>query len=324
MTGNGRLDNRATAVVFEKPGVLALRSVGLVDPAASDCVVEVLWSGISTGTERLLWDGRMPQFPGLDYPLVPGYESVGRVVDAGSDTAFAPGDLVFVPGSPGYTDVRGLFGAAAERVVVDGRRLLALDAGIGEEGVLMALAATAHHIARAAPADSLPELIIGHGVLGRLLARVVLALGGRPPTVWEHNAQRTAGATGYPVLAPEQDERRDYRVIADVSGDAGLLDTLVARLAHGGRIILAGFYHEKPTFSFPPAFQREAEFKIAAEWQRPDLENTAALVHDGALSLAGLITHHRPVCDAAPAYRTAFGDPDCLKMVLDWRHIRHE
>ena len=36
-------------------------------------------------------------------------------------------------------------------------------------------------------------------------------------------------------------------------------------------------------------------------------------------SLDGLITHRAPAADAAAAYATAFGDPDCLKMVLDWR-----
>ena len=53
----------ATAVVFESPGNLSLREVGLPDCAATDCLVEIDWSGISTGTERLLWDGRMPHFP---------------------------------------------------------------------------------------------------------------------------------------------------------------------------------------------------------------------------------------------------------------------
>ena len=70
----------STAVVFEQPGKMALRPVQLPEPHSTDCVVEVHWTGISTGTERLLWDGRMPPFPGLAYPLVPGYESVGRVV----------------------------------------------------------------------------------------------------------------------------------------------------------------------------------------------------------------------------------------------------
>ena len=42
--------------------------------------MDIEWSGISTGTEKLLWSGRMPPFPGMGYPLVPGYESVGRIV----------------------------------------------------------------------------------------------------------------------------------------------------------------------------------------------------------------------------------------------------
>ena len=62
-----------------------------------------------------------------------------------------------------------------------------------------------------------------------------------------------------------------------------------------------------------------ALFAIAAEWQRPDLDASLALVESGALSLSNLITHHQSVRAAAPAYRAAFGDPDCLKMVLDWR-----
>lgn len=318
------MQNTATAVVFEKPGTMALRSVGLVDPTAQDCIVEVLWSGISTGTERLLWEGTMPAFPGLEYPLVPGYESVGRILEAGADTQFAHGDLVFVPGSPGYTDVRGLFGASAERVIVNGSRLLSLGEDIGEQGVLLALAATAYHIACSGPEGIYPELIVGHGVLGRLLARVVVALGAPAPTVWETNPLRADGGMGYAIVHPDADDRRDYRVIADVSGDAQLLNTLISRLTRGGRVILGGFYHEPLSFVFPPAFQREAEIKAAAEWQRSDLEATLGLVHKQSLPLNQLITHHQSVQEASAAYQTAFGDPNCLKMVLDWRSDTNE
>ena len=320
------MSNTTTAVVFEKPGVMALRTVGLVEPGEGECVVDVLWSGISTGTERLLWNGRMPAFPGLAYPLVPGYESVGRVVQAAPAGDRRVGDLVFVPGSPGYTDVRGLFGAAADRVVVDAQRVVPIDERLAERGVLLALAATAYHAATRLARDGaqtlpelLPELIVGHGVLGRLLARVVMALGGEPPEVWEHNPQRHAGAEGYRVRAPEDDTRRDYRVVADVSGDAGLVDALIERLRPAGRLILAGFYHAPIQFSFPGAFQRELSLAVAAEWQRSDLHACLELVREDRLSLDGLITHQQSAGAAAPAYRTAFGDPDCLKMVLDWR-----
>ena len=40
----------------------------------------------------------------------------------------------------------------------------------------LALAATARH-AIAAPQATMPELIIGHGVLGRLMARIAIAMG---------------------------------------------------------------------------------------------------------------------------------------------------
>lgn len=313
MKGSGaKVDT--TAVVLEAPERLVLTRLDLSPPVAGDVVVDVEWSGISTGTERLLWSGRMPPFPGMGYPLVPGYESVGRVVEATPEAGLSVGARVFVPGARCFGEVRGLFGGAASRLVVPAARAVRIDDAMGEKGVLMALAATAQH----AIAAELPELIIGHGVLGRLVARLVVAAGGAP-TVWETNPQRAEGAEGYSVMTPENDNRRDYRTICDVSGDSGLLDSLVQRLAPGGEIVLAGFYSAPLSFAFPPAFMREARIRVAAEWKAPDLVAVRALLDAGRLSLDGLITHRRDALAAPDAYRTAFSDSACLKMILDWR-----
>src|SRR3954451_12327978 len=58
------------AVLLRGPEDLGLERLDLTPPGEEDVVVEVEWSGISTGTERLLWSGRMPHFPGMGYPLV--------------------------------------------------------------------------------------------------------------------------------------------------------------------------------------------------------------------------------------------------------------
>jgi 3-hydroxyethyl bacteriochlorophyllide a dehydrogenase len=311
-------DLQTTAVVLEGPGRLSLSRLPLDPPGAADVVVDVAWSGVSTGTEKLLWSGRMPHFPGMGYPLVPGYESVGRVVAAGAASGHAVGETVFVPGARCYGEVRGLFGGAASRVVVPGARVTRVADGLGQRAVLLALAATARH-ALAAPHARPPDLIVGHGVLGRLLARIAIAAGAPPPTVWERDAKRSGGALGYAVLDPQADPRRDYASIYDASGDAALLDTLIARLAPGGEVVLAGFYSEPLAFAFAPAFMREARLRIAAEWREPDMAAVTSLVATGALSLDGLVTHCEAAPDAARAYSTAFGDPACLKMVLDWR-----
>jgi bacteriochlorophyllide a dehydrogenase len=304
------------AVLLKAPEDLVLSRLVLTPPGDDDIVVAVEWSGISTGTERLLWSGRMPHFPGMGYPLVPGYESVGRVIAAGSHATRRPGERVFVAGARCFGDVRGLFGGAAARLVVPDSRAVLLDDATGAEGVLLALAATAWH-AMAAPQAALPDLIVGHGVLGRL-ARIALLRGGAP-VVWERDAARRDGAQGYEVIDPGVDARRDYRSIYDVSGDAGIIDELVQRMAPGGEIVLAGFYSERIGFSFPPAFMREARIRIAAEWQEADLRATRDAIARGALRLDGLVTHREAAQRAPQAYARAFTDPACLKMVLDWR-----
>ncbi len=308
------------AVVLERPEQLVLSRLDLTPATDEDVVVDVEWSGISTGTERLLWSGRMPTFPGMGYPLVPGYESVGRVSAAGASSGARVGDRVFVPGAKCFGDVRGLFGGAAARVVLPGARTVAFDEQLGEQGVLLALAATAYHAHSGAPVQQAqqPDLIVGHGVLGRMIARLAV-LAGAAPVVWETNAARRDGASGYSVVDPSEDTRRDYRCICDVSGDAALLDTLIARLAPGGEVVLAGFYDAPLSFVFPPAFMREARIRIAAQWQAQDLLAVKRLAESGRLSLDGLITHRSDATQADRAYRTAFGDPTCLKMILDWR-----
>ena len=306
------------AVVLERPEHLVLSRLALNAAGEGDVVVDIEWTGISTGTERLLWTGRMPPFPGLGYPLVPGYESVGRIVEVGARSGRQIGERVFVPGATCYGDVRGLFGGAAAKVVVPGSRVTAIGENLREEGVLLALAATAYH-AVALKDCAYPDLIVGHGVLGRLIARLVTALAERPPVVWESNPDRVSGAAGYTVVAPESDGRRDYRSICDVSGDSRILDTLVGRLGRGGEIVLAGFYSDPLSFAFPAAFMREARIRIAAEWRDADMIAVKTLIDSGRLDLGGLITHHQEATEAVQAYRTAFTDPSCLKMILDWR-----
>lgn len=303
------------AVILSGPRSLQLGRVGLKEPTTGDVVVAVRHSGISTGTEKLFWQGTMPPFPGMGYPLVPGYESFGEVVGTCGATGVAVGDHVFVPGANCYEGgVRGLFGGAAGLLVTPAARVAKLDAAFGEQGALLALAATAYH---ALTGGALPDLIVGHGTLGRLLSRIAVTMGGEP-VVWDIDAARRSGADGYSIVAPEDDARRDYRVIFDASGASGLLDTLVPRLVKGGEVVLCGFYTEPVRFAYPPAFMKELRLRIASEWQPADLEATRRLLDEGRLSLDGLITHRAAAADAGPAYDTAFTDTACLKMILDW------
>ena len=308
------------AVVMSEPGSLSIQPVDLKSPSKEDVVIKINYSGISTGTEKLFYNGKMPQFPGMGYPLVPGYESTGEVVQAPKDSNLKIGDMVFVPGADCYSgSVKSLFGGAARMISSSPNRLIKIDPTMGCNGALFALAATARH-AIAGFGNKMPDVIVGHGVLGRLLARLVMLAGEKPPIVWEKNILRHSGATDYEVVLPEYDERSDYDCIFDVSGDSEILDSLIGRVRKGGEVVLAGFYPDRIGFGFAQAFLKEVSLRVSAEFTPEDVATTKLLIEDGSLSFDGLISDVYSAKNANKAYNIAFNNAECLKMVLDWRN----
>ncbi|MFM7342396.1 MAG: alcohol dehydrogenase catalytic domain-containing protein, partial [Betaproteobacteria bacterium] len=176
---------KASAIVFQNPRRLSVQSLDLRPLGPGQIEVEVDFSGISTGTERLLWDGSMPAFPGMGYPLVPGYETTGLVVGLHPEgnEGLSLGDRVFVPGSYSFEGVHNLFGGAGSRLIAASSRVVKVSTALERNATLLALAATAYHSVAmggtrepAAP----PALIVGHGIMGRLLARLTVASGATP------------------------------------------------------------------------------------------------------------------------------------------------
>lgn len=70
----------APAIVFEASLALSVRPRERKSFQAGALEGDVSFSG----TERLVWDGAMPPFPGLGYPLVPGHGMAGAAVGAGA------------------------------------------------------------------------------------------------------------------------------------------------------------------------------------------------------------------------------------------------
>lgn len=301
------------AVVVTEPGMLSVRTLSLDEAGPADVVVETLWSGVSAGTERLLWSGAMPPFPGLGYPLVPGYESVGTVVHAGAESGREVGERVFVPGASCYGPVRGLFGASARKLVTGGARVVPVGS-MDAEACNLALAATAYRALDFGAAD----IVVGHGTLGRLLALINRARYGVWPLVWESQAARRSMDTPYPLVAPGTPADAPAQRVVDASGDAGIIDQVVPVMGRGSEVVLAGFYSKPVAFEYPPAFMREIAVRIAAEFRHEHLEAAAGLALSSRLDLDGIITHVESPRRARSAYEQAFTDPECVKLILDW------
>jgi 3-hydroxyethyl bacteriochlorophyllide a dehydrogenase len=133
------------AIVIPEPNRVELREVELTAPGPDDLVVQTVYTSISAGTERMLLAGRLPH-PMLSFPIVPGYETVGRVVGRGANVpAELEGQLVYVGGARCFVGVNPAWGGQAATLIADHRRVVPLGAIDPRHGVLLALAATALH-----------------------------------------------------------------------------------------------------------------------------------------------------------------------------------
>jgi 3-hydroxyethyl bacteriochlorophyllide a dehydrogenase len=310
------------AIVISEPGRVELRTVALTDPGPEDVIIQTAYTSISAGTERMLLAGRMPH-PMLSFPVVPGYETVGRVVGLGAQVPpELEGRWVYVGGARCYTDVNPAWGGQARQLIVDHRRVVTLDPIDPRQGVLLALAATALHgidLLASAPNDRV--LVLGQGPVGQIAARVArsrgawVAVADKVPSRLERAAAdllldaRAGGLReqlGGPVAA-----------IIEATGSMAALAEALPLLADGGTILLLGYYDEL-RLPYMPLFLKQARLLTAREWGPGDLVRCRDMIANGILDVAGLLTHRVPVQQFEEGYRVALEDPECLKLVLEW------
>lgn len=311
------------AVVIPKAHHVELREVELLPPGPDDVVVQVAYTSISAGTERMLLAGRMPH-PMLQFPVVPGYESVGRVVGLGTN---APRELegrwVYVGGSRCFVDINPAWGGQARTLIADARRVVPLD-GLDDprQGVLLALAATAlHGVDLLGTQTTRRVLVLGQGPVGQLAARIarvrghwVIVSDRVPSRLQRAVADLTINAAELPVADRVQEP---VDAIIEATGSMEALAGALPLLANGGTIVLLGYYDEL-RLPYMPLFIKQARLLTAREWGPGDLLECRDLFAEHALDLNGLITHTLPIRQVQHAYDLGLNDPQCLKLILEW------
>ncbi len=110
---------KTMATVIERPGEAAFREVILTPKQADTVVCKTLMSAISTGTDMKTYHG-MQHPEQCYYPLVPGYENVGIILEEGSYApGFKKGDRVMINECRTYMDVCAAWGGGTQIVHKD-------------------------------------------------------------------------------------------------------------------------------------------------------------------------------------------------------------
>ena len=206
--------------------------------------VEALYSGISRGTESLVFHGRVPkteharmrapfQEGGFPWPVKYGYANVGRVV-AGPDEL--RGQTVFCL-YPHQTRYR-----------VPAEAVTPLPEGLPPERAILAanMETAVNGLWDGAPAVGDRIAVVGLGVVGLLVAWLASRIPGTRVTAIDTNPERQAvaealGLTFSTGIAPD-----DHDLVVHASGHPSGLDTALSLAGQEATIVEMSWYGDQP------------------------------------------------------------------------------
>ncbi|MEV0082991.1 zinc-dependent alcohol dehydrogenase family protein [Saccharopolyspora sp. NPDC050642] len=304
------------AAIIDQPGSIRVGDVPDPKPGDGQLVIKVGACGIC-GTDLHIADGHFPPTP---YPIVPGHEFAGEVVEIGAEVPgdWKAGDRVAVDPSLfcGYcTPCRSghgnlcanwnatgdtVDGAFAEYVAVPAATCYRMpDEMTWQQGALVEPVSCAVHGVRQIGVEAGERfLVVGAGTMG-LLMQQLLQRGGAHVTVVDRNEARLGraielGAVAVGTDVAELDDRFDAAV--DCTGAAPAIEAAFDSLRRGGRLLVFGVAPEEARVSLSPFRIYNDEIKIVGSMAVLNSFGAALnLVASGAIDTAALLTDTLPL-----------------------------
>lgn len=225
------------------PGVGEIRTAALTPRRQGEVLVRTLFTGISRGTESLVFRGAVPasqyetmrapfqdgEFPG---PVKYGYINVGRV-DEADDASGLAGRVVFC-----LYPHQDIFCVPADRVVLIPADVPAARAVLGAG---METAVNAVWDAQPAPGDRIA--VVGAGVIGMLIAWLCRQIPGTQVTVVDPNDARQPVARALGLsLSSEPPAAGSADLVLHASGHPAGLVTALTLAGQEARIVEVSWY----------------------------------------------------------------------------------
>ena len=182
---------KTQAIVFPRPFAAELAEIELRPLQPGEVLTRTVYTGVSTGTEVRVYSGKQIN---TTFPLIPGYENVGEVVEVAAGTTLKVGDYVYGASLPETAPYCRSWGGQVEYAVSPESSLIALPRGMDLLKASFAHTAAIgfHGLRRARVARGETVAIVGQGLIGFLAGLSARALGARVVAI-DHGECGSAG-----------------------------------------------------------------------------------------------------------------------------------
>jgi D-arabinitol dehydrogenase (NADP+) len=334
------------AVVYDSPGHYEIRQVPTPRPGPGEVLIKVVTAGVC-GTDLHLHNGEF----GPSYPLTPGHEVVGEIVEVGQDVAVPTlGQHVTIDNTSSCgrciecRRARPAFcraiiaqgvnapGGFAEFVLSDAARCFPVDDLDAEVAVFTEpTACVIHGLDVLALEPGAEVLLFGAGPTGLILTQLLSRSGAGTLTVAAPSQPKLDLALAHGADRVEWMNRSDpaesigrlqsaaphgYDVVIDATGAVSVLDETIGLTRTGGTVFVYGMTPESARWSIPPyeVFRRELTIKGSFA-QQFSFDRSLLALRNGRVDTAQMITHRFTIDEYADAL-AAVADSSCIKAVI--------
>lgn len=329
--------HQSKVIVCHANQQIEVRTIPLRDLADGEVCVQTLFSAISPGTELRCW--RRLQPGGAADSYVPGYSMAGRVIASRSEK-LQSGDLVYCSGTVDTGEYSRQWGGHCEYAITAAESCVRLPAGIRvEDAAIAALGGIAMHgVRQAPPAPGEATAIVGLGILGQLVARI-LASRGASCLGLDLSAQRVDMLRAQGIRAVQSGNNLAQKVMEvlpegvtllfDVTGAPAVIPQAMMAIADlpwdqnpetPRRYVIQGSYPDSFSIPYQPAFVRQLSFIIPRNRQQVDEIEFLELVSSGKIRVSDLIHDVVPPEQFAMAYeRLSSPDQVTGTFLVNWQ-----
>lgn len=314
----------APALVVTQLGAVQIEDLPTRAPGEGEMLVEVLFSGVSIGTEMLAAHGRFDAFGPT--PFVAGYQAVGRVITcgAGTEATFGAGDYVAVFQKGSHRQYLTVTAELSHKIS---------DRALRECSLFVQPCVGANALNQAGVQAGDTVLVIGQGLIGQMTA-MQAQLRGAYVVGTDVSQERLALAEGLCIDVGLNSAEVDLEtavkelfpegvdVVIESTGITGLIDEGMKCVRNRGKFVFEGYYagnlsmayaepHKKQITGIFPWFIGPAEVR----------NSVLRSIEGGRIAVEELITHVVSWRDVAALYQDLIDSKagEVNGLVIDWQ-----
>lgn len=328
---------KAECITFSEPGKVEIGEIEIGSPSGGELLTKTRITGVSTGTETRVYRGKQE---GSSFPLIPGYENLGEIVEVGPDVGFEVGRRVYVrkhnydPGS--YSR---MWGSQVSHSLTTAESVVPVPDDVTDEQAIYAKVSgiSLHGVKRAEVRENEWVVVVGLGIIGHLALQHAVARG-----AWaigididERRLQlaRQAGAL-HAINGRERDTVQQVMSITeggahvafDATGIASMLESTSKYLrprpwdgdpAACSRLVLQGSLEDPVSVDYWALFMPELDLIVPRDCDTQDLVDSLSLMATGSIRPEIIPATTYSYRDAAEAYPRLV-DREIMRVLFSW------